>query len=801
MQGPQHIEDRSGRGPALWAVLRASWRARWRSLVVLALMIGLTGGIALAALAGARRSSSSLDRFHDAGRTLDVFLVTDLVRPEPAGLAEVLDGPLVESHNDLAFVFVDIDSVGFFFAPTTRRALDIEQGVLLEGRRANPDAPDEVVLSEGQAGQLGLGVGDFVEAGTYSPAQAAVSLETGQFPTSSFDGPPLRLRVVGIIRNGFDLSDGPAGPNLTITTPAWFEKYGEQVAVGARSHMIRLAGGVASADRFTDAVTEVYGDERLPSMNVGQGESSMADAIGVVTAALVAVAFVILVAGTAWIAITAGRHERLAAADSDILRALGATPTDRRVMFFGAVAPGFLAGLLLAPLVAVALSPLLPVGSARRVDPDPGLHVDLGVLLVGTAALGIVLAFLFAVSAIRLVGTKPADVASTSVPRGVDRAARSLRPVPGTGVRFALHTPPRFAAPVRPALLGAGVGVIGLVAVAVIGASLQRLVDTPARWGTTWDVAVPAEALDTRALLDDPAVDAAAVLLYDEQVSVGGIEAISMTLDPVKSAIVPTVVEGREPRAADEIALGRDTFDDVGARIGATVTVQSRGHQSAPFRLVGVIAFPSVGEPTPVAIGVALTAAGGDRLDLGDNSVSDDVGTRYVVIRWAHGIDGDAELVRLGGTGGPVSLPSPAPEVQGLRDVNGFPMVVAAALALLGIIATSHALIVTVRRRRLELGIFSAIGFAPRQRHWVIVVQATTVALVALGVGVPLGVVVGRVVWSAIARSIGVTTDAALPLTALALGALGLVVTLNVIATIPAHSAARLRVAEALRSE
>ena len=89
--------------------LMHSWRTRWRALVVLALMIGLTGAVVFAAVAGARRSASALDRFHDAGQTLDVFLSADVTTPEPPALLDLLDGPLVESTNDLAFLFVDVD--------------------------------------------------------------------------------------------------------------------------------------------------------------------------------------------------------------------------------------------------------------------------------------------------------------------------------------------------------------------------------------------------------------------------------------------------------------------------------------------------------------------------------------------------------------------------------------------------------------------------------------------------------------------------------------------------------------------
>jgi ABC-type antimicrobial peptide transport system permease subunit len=171
------------------------------------------------------------------------------------------------------------------------------------------------------------------------------------------------------------------------------------------------------------------------------------------------------------------------------------------------------------------------------------------------------------------------------------------------------------------------------------------------------------------------------------------------------------------------------------------------------------------------------------------------------LIRWAPGVDHDAARRRLEDGTTAAELPIVPPEVNGLRDVKLFPAAAAAGLVVLGVISTSHALAVTVRRRRVELGVLSALGFTPRQRRQVIAAQATTIACVALVVGIPLGVMAGRVIWSMIARSMGVATDAAFPLGLIVVGTLAVIVVLNLIAAIPARSAGRLPVADALRSE
>jgi hypothetical protein len=356
--------------------------------------------------------------------------------------------------------------------------------------------------------------------------------------------------------------------------------------------------------------------------------------------------------------------------------------------------------------------------------------------------------------------------------------------------------------------------VIGLTAVAVVGANLQRLVDTPARWGTTWDVTIESvdpEAPDTgpivtpedRELLrDHHDVEAAAVVLFDEQVTIEGRRVLAATFEPVKGELSPTLVRGRAPSGPDEVAVGMDTLRLLHASVGSRVSIDSRAQVSADYRIVGVIAMPSVSNPGPLGVGAVFTETGGEAIQLGDQTRTlDDVGNRYMAVRWRDGIDPDDAFKGLGLPMARAIAPVAPPEMNGLSDVRSVPLVAAAALAILGVIATAHALVVTVRRRRRELGVLGSIGFAPGDRSAAIHAQATTIALVALAFGVPLGAAVGRLVWSTMADGLGVAGDAAFPCAVLAVGALGMAVVLNVIAVWPAVRARRLPIATALRSE
>jgi putative ABC transport system permease protein len=603
------------------------------------------------------------------------------------------------------------------------------------------------------------------------------------------------------VRTAFDLGARPDEPTPVVLTPAFLRRYGDTVGLGTASHMVRLVDTPDALGRFTDALERAYAGTTQPGLDVTHSERLQADSISVITAALVALALVVAIPGLVWIATGAARQQRLAAGDLDVLRVLGSTRAERHMLVVGTVAPALLAGAMLAPVVATVLSPLFPVGLARRFDPAPGLHADAAVLVAGSLLLLLTLGVAAALSGARLVDRAARrETGQLQVPGLVDRATRWLGPAPVTGVRFALSAPRSVSVAVRGALVGAVVGVLGLVGVAVVGTSLDRLVDTPARWGTTWDVAVATGALDRERVLDDRDIGAAAVGRFDEQVKLDGREATAMTLDPVKGDLAPTVIKGRQPRGDDEVAVGRETLDDLGVSIGASVDVTGRSATRGRFRVVGVVLFPTIDFSAPVADGAAFTLGGGNRLKLGDPH-RDDAGFERLLIRWAPGVDHDAALERLGDGVTQAVPPIAPPEVNGLRDVRLVPAAAAAGLVVLGVISTGHALSVTVRRRRVELGVLSALGFTARQRRLVVTAQATTVACVALVLGIPLGIVSGRLLWSTIADAMGVATDPALPLGLIATGAAAVVVVLNLLGAIPARSAGRLPVAEALRSE
>ncbi len=86
-----------------------------------------------------------------------------------------------------------------------------------------------------------------------------------------------------------------------------------------------------------------------------------------------------------------GRQLRLAADELSTLRALGADPAMTASDGLLGLLAAVVLGSLLAAAVAVALSPLAPIGPVRAVYPAPGVSFDWTVLGFGMLALVVIL--------------------------------------------------------------------------------------------------------------------------------------------------------------------------------------------------------------------------------------------------------------------------------------------------------------------------------------------------------------------------------------------------------------------------
>ena len=108
----------------------------------------------------------------------------------------------------------------------------------------------------------------------------------------------------------------------------------------------------------------------------------------------------------------------------------------------------------------------------------------------------------------------------------------------------------------------------------------------------------------------------------------------------------------------------------------------------------------------------------------------------------------------------------------------------------------------SVRRCRRELAPLQGVGFVQRQlaagRG---VARLHHRATIGIGVGIPLGIVLGRWLWTLFADEIGAVPAPAVPVPSLLLAAIVALVLANAAAVVPGRWAARTATAHALHEE
>jgi len=106
-----------------------------------------------------------------------------------------------------------------------------------------------------------------------------------------------------------------------------------------------------------------------------------------------------------------------------------------------------------------------------------------------------------------------------------------------------------------------------------------------------------------------------------------------------------------------------------------------------------------------------------------------------------------------------------------------------------------------VRRRRRDLAMLRALGFKSRQLRAAVAWQASMNGLVGVVVGIPLGIVLGRWLWTLFARDIDAVPEPTVPALAIVIVALVTMVLVNIMAALPGKNAAHTSTARVLRGE
>jgi hypothetical protein len=460
----------------------------------------------------------------------------------------------------------------------------------------------------------------------------------------------------------------------------------------------------------------------------------------------------------------------------------------------------------------VLASPTMPIGFARRVEPEPGFAADWLVLGLGFVAVAILVSGGAALSAWRTAGRLRDASVPASAARVVGRLAWLGAPPPVlAGVRMALEPGRgRTAVPVRSALAGAVAGVAGLVAALTFGAALGWVVTEPAAYGLTWDASVvgPSDSggleREVSALADNDDVRAVAALSV-LPIRLEGVPLGSYGLEPFEGGSFVTVLDGRAPQGADEVLVGSETLDRLGRHLGDTLTAAGlEGAAPRKLTIVGRGVFPEFVHP---AVPDSDTGAYNDfalLTEAGNESFAADVGGEYfslALVRWAPGIDGAEATRRLERNGAALQVMDRPNSFVNLARVDAFPSVVAAFLVLVAVVAGGHALVMSVRHRARDLALLKTLGFVGSQVRATVAWQATTLAAVGLALGIPAGLVIGRSAWVIVARRLGIDDHIPIPWLAITVVVPAAFVVANLIAALPGRRAARIRPAVVLRSE
>lgn len=772
---------------AVRAVARAEWAGRRRSLLAVGLVAGLLGGLVVGGAGLARRTATAPERLAAEVAAGDA-LVTVFGQSPAAARIDAL--PEVERSWAAGLSVGRLEGPGVVYLGLLagpERPPGLFEPVLTEGRPPDPGAEDEALLLEPAADALGLGPGDVVTLAMLTAE------EVSQFDVGfgDPDGPTVELTVTGVAR----IPPGTVESAVVLATPAFAARHGDVAAGSIR--FVALDRGRASVGAFTAAVADLEdeigtrpGSEEFPPATVVDAHAGVDEArssASVLVAGLVAAVAVATAAGLLALAQALARHHAASAADQRVESALGLTRGERTLArVLPAVVPSLVAGAIAAG-VAVALAGVEPPGAVRRLEPDPGWAPDLAVVATGALLVGLAVALLAAATAWR-AGAGP------------------TRPVPGDGVVLHLSALPLRAGwaragalfalspgggrdrrvPVRSALVGAVVGVAGLVAATTFGASLDRLVASPARWGWEADLVVVDVTDEGLAELEaDERVEAVAEV-PSGQVVVGGADAVAYAVVPVAGDLGWVLHEGREPDAPDEVVLGTTLADRLEVSPGDEVDVTG-----GRYRVVGVGLGPPLGGEA-LGDGMLLTPEGLE-------GASEVQLFREALVRFAPGVDVGSAVGELGARW-ELGEREPPREVRDLAELGALPEVLGAFLATLGAVALVHALAVAVRRRARDLAVLRALGVTPSQSAGSIVVMAMTTATVGVVVGAPLGWAVARLVWGEVARGIGVAPDVVVP-AGLPLVLVATLLVAGLLALVPARAVARQRPAALLRAE
>jgi ABC-type lipoprotein release transport system permease subunit len=784
---------------AVWLWVRSDLRRRWRSWAVLGLLAGISVGLACAAVAGARRTERAAPAFIAVAHIPTAAVLANDPRFDSAEQRAVAALPEVKAVYPFFLGFMTKverpKGVETGLIPKTASTLTQLSRPLVDGRQPDPHRADEIVVNEVMRRKYGLDVGSTVVYAQELPP------DLGELPPALVPQDPKSfrqsMRVVGILKS--------TTPSEDLTPSVGFYRKYRDNLVGLTNQFVDLKHGERDFTRFQRDVQRVIGRP----INVDKGSTlfgvgKVREVGDVEERGLLLFAVAVLIGAGALVGQALVRAVSAGAADLPTLRAMGA---DRGVVVRALVLPTLVTaavGAVTAVVLAIALSPRFPIALTRRYELDIGFHADW--LVLGLGAVLLVLAVVVTAWATAEIRIRRREV-DRPRPSLAARLTGSTNLSPPLLIGSQLAVEPgrgRRAVPVRSALVGAVVGVLGVVGCLTFRAGLSGAVNDPSRSGIVWDMAVAADgqipAPDVARIADRRDVAAATAALWARAVRIDGVPTPTWGVRSLEGSMRMVVLEGRLPRSSGEIAFAPETMEKLGVHIGDHVEVGT--DRSRPVRVVGRVLVPASSHTEYDESGL-MTRAGLQRVipeHAGPEFTED-----WILIRARRRADLArlrTELTSFANRRQYFVEPAKLPDaVDSLGQLRSLPFALAVFFGLLAVATVAHALVTTVRRRRVDLAVLRSLGFTKRDSRLAIAWQATLIAIVGLVVGVPLGIFTGRLLWRQLAESFPVVYVPPLALLAVLLVVPLAIAVANVVAAGPAHAATRIRPARVLRSE
>ena len=829
--------------------VRGDVRRRMGSLIAVALILGGLGTVAMAGVAGARRTETVYARYRAATRQPEAQFVSCAGGiPFPyADMDKVAALPGVASLSRGLYSVVNAQTpqgTPLFHPPDDPFDINLlipQQTIdwrpkLLVGRYPDPGASDEVLMSWSTGGKTPRpSVGSAIDITLPPPSLLGQGGPPG-------DGETVRVRVVGEIITPFSLN----GDDVSlVATPAFLTEHPASYA-HCDFALVQLTGGLAAIPAFSGQMGAIGPAVQAGSALDEETFFSRATHLRVVVYQLFGflIGFLALtLVGQAII-----RRTQLAGIEDPVLQAIGMTRGQR---FRSAFLPGAAAGVvgtLLAVIGAVLVSAAFPTGIARMIEPTPGISVDLRI--IGLGAL-IMLAGTLGAAAIpawrgsRGKGSASLGTAEFSGPRSGSRTAAALSragapPTVIAGARFALEPGHgRSSVPVRSAILGLAIAVAAVSGGLVFAASMNRFQNDDALRGGSAAFGAGHPFIGTHfqndiipVFREEPGIGRLTAGNFQNRATASGPEGQTIVtiwgLSPIRGAIInPTVLEGRWPSAEDEIVLGKTSARAIGVGIGDQVTLTG-GTAPAKYLVVGTVVLPEFGFGPGLGGDAGMSMGGLHRLfpgtvaplnlALGEYAA----GTHPTAVAERVNNNLDLMCARLPTStsleradqkacpwgihidppgSGTIQDLAHSPGATAIVQSKNLPLALALLFAITAAATLIHVLVTSIRRRRRDVAILKTLGFSRRQVLVTIEWQAALLAFAATLIGVPLGVLLGRWGWALFADRLGIGVAIVVPWMQVLLIVPVAVVLAMIIAVGPALAARRTKAAVVLRTE